>query len=180
MNRTVRLPPPSQTQRGVALIVVLLLLLVVTLLGLASMRGTLLQERMAGNVLARGQAFQAAESALRVAEAYAATKPVVPGDGCSGGVCAMPGAAEAPPWQAAGFWDTAANYRRASAAGVSPVLKYVVEDYGQSESDDCTGSIDMSSSPCANAKQVYRITVLSQATNGAEVMLQSTFEVPVP
>ncbi len=144
------------------------------------MRGTLLQERMAGNVLARGQAFQAAEAALREAEVFAATKPLLPDDGCTGGLCAMPGAGDAPAWQAAGFWDTAANYLLASEAGSSPELKYVVEDYGQSESDDCTGSIDMSASPCANAKQVYRITVLSQAANGAEVMLQSTFEVPVP
>lgn len=180
MSRHVRVPVRARAQRGVALIVVLLLLLVVTLLGLASMRGTLLQERMAANVRARGQAFQAAEAALREAETYAAAMPLVPDDGCDNGVCAMPGAADAPAWQAAGFWDTAANYRVAGEAGSNPELKYVVEDYGQSESDDCTASIDMSASPCTNVKQVYRITVLSQADDGAEVMLQSTFEVPVP
>lgn len=180
MSRQPRVPGRSAAQRGVALIVVLLLLLVVTLLGLASMRGTLLQERMAGNVLARGEAFQAAEAVLREAEIYAATKPLVPGSGCDKGVCAMPEGGAAPAWQAAGFWDTATNYRVANAeiGGFKP--KYVIEDYGQSESNDCTGSVDMSASPCANAKQVYRITVMSHAPSGAEVMLQSTFEVPVP
>lgn len=180
MSGQPHIPQRPSAQRGIALVVVLLLLLVVTLLGLAAMRGTLLQERMAGNVVARAQAFQAAEAILREAEAFAATKPVVPGAGCQGGVCAMPTAGAAPAWQASGFWDTAANYRVASSAisGIQP--KYVIEDYGQSETDTCTGSIDMSASPCTNAKQTYRITVLSQAPNGAEVMLQSTFEVPVP
>lgn len=180
MSRQPRVSGRQAAQRGVALIVVLLLLLVVTLLGLASMRGTLLQERMAGNVLARGEAFQAAEAVLREAELFAATKPLIPGAGCKDGVCAMAEGGAAPAWQASGFWAIATNYRVANAkiGGFQP--KYVVEDYGQSESADCTGSIDMSASPCSNAKQVYRITVLSHAPNGAEVMLQSTFEVPVP
>ena len=39
--------PSSRPQRGAALIVVLMLLLVVTLLGLASMRDAIMQERMA-------------------------------------------------------------------------------------------------------------------------------------
>jgi type IV pilus assembly protein PilX len=58
-----------RVQRGVAIVVVLLLLLIVTLLGLAGIRGAMLQERMAANAYARAQAFQAAEGALRQAEA---------------------------------------------------------------------------------------------------------------
>ncbi|MGD6484782.1 PilX N-terminal domain-containing pilus assembly protein, partial [Xanthomonas citri pv. citri] len=42
----------ASRQRGIALVVTLLLLLIVTLLGLAAMRGTLLQERMAANAMA--------------------------------------------------------------------------------------------------------------------------------
>lgn len=180
MNRPFELAARPSAQRGVALIVVLILLLVVTLLGLASMRGTLLQERMAGNVVARGQAFQAAEAVLREAEAFAATQPTLPDSGCTNGVCAMPGAGDPPAWEADGFWDTTGNYRLASEEIGDIQPRYVVEDYGQSESAACTGSVDMSASPCTNAKQVYRITVLSRAANGAEVMLQSTYEVPVP
>lgn len=55
-------------QRGVALVVALVLLLVVTVLGLASMRGTSLQERMSANMYDRSLAFQRSEAALRVAE----------------------------------------------------------------------------------------------------------------
>ena len=47
-------------QRGVTLVVALMLLLAVTLLGLASMRGTGMQERMSANLYDRAIAFQAA------------------------------------------------------------------------------------------------------------------------
>lgn len=56
------------SQRGVALVVALVLLLVATLIGLASVRGTNLQERMSANMYDRSLAFQRAESALRAAE----------------------------------------------------------------------------------------------------------------
>jgi type IV pilus assembly protein PilX len=55
-------------QRGVALVVALVLLVVATLIGLASVRGTNLQERMSANMYDRSLAFQRAESALRAAE----------------------------------------------------------------------------------------------------------------
>jgi type IV pilus assembly protein PilX len=55
-------------QQGVALVVALVLLLVVTVLGLASMRGTSLQERMSANMYDRSLAFQRSEAALRAAE----------------------------------------------------------------------------------------------------------------
>ncbi|WP_372015311.1 pilus assembly PilX family protein [Pseudoxanthomonas sp. 10H] len=55
-------------QRGASLVVVLVLLLVMTLLGLAVLRGTLLEERMSANMYDRSLAFQQAESALREAE----------------------------------------------------------------------------------------------------------------
>jgi len=51
-------------QRGMALVVSLILLITVTLVGLAGMRGTILQERMAGGAYDRETGFQAAEAAL--------------------------------------------------------------------------------------------------------------------
>lgn len=56
-------------QRGSALIVSLVMLLLLTLIGVAGMKDTLLQEKMVGNVRDREIALQAAESALRAAEA---------------------------------------------------------------------------------------------------------------
>lgn len=55
-------------QSGVVLAVSLILLLVVTLIAVSSMRGTMLEEKMAGNSLDRNLAFQSTESAVREAE----------------------------------------------------------------------------------------------------------------
>lgn len=61
--------PQRMAQQGVALIIALVLLVVITLMGLAGMQNTTLQERMSGNMYDRSLAMQAAEAALRAAEA---------------------------------------------------------------------------------------------------------------
>ena len=55
-------------QQGAALVVALILLVVATLIGLASSRNTVLQERMSSNSYDRSMAFQRSEAALRFAE----------------------------------------------------------------------------------------------------------------
>lgn len=57
-------------QRGVALAVSLFLLILVTLIGLAAIRGTTIQQRMTANFYDREIAFQSAEAGLRAGEAY--------------------------------------------------------------------------------------------------------------
>lgn len=57
-----------QRQRGAVLIVGLIMLLLLTMIGLASIRGSDLQERMAGNMRDRNLAFQSAEAVLREGE----------------------------------------------------------------------------------------------------------------
>ncbi|HYL88943.1 MAG TPA: PilX N-terminal domain-containing pilus assembly protein [Burkholderiales bacterium] len=56
-------------EQGAALVVALMFLIILTLLGLATMTGTTLEERMAGNSRDYNVALQAAEAALRDAEA---------------------------------------------------------------------------------------------------------------
>lgn len=51
-------------QRGVALVVALVLLLMLTILGVASMSGSIMQERMAGNVNLQAWAFEAASAGV--------------------------------------------------------------------------------------------------------------------
>lgn len=60
----------AKSQRGAVLIVGLVMLLLLTVIGLASIRGSELQERMAGNMRDHNQAFQASEAALRYGESY--------------------------------------------------------------------------------------------------------------
>lgn len=55
-------------QRGVALPIGLIILMVMTIIGVAAIQTTSLDEKMAGNETDRNRAFQAAEAALRDAE----------------------------------------------------------------------------------------------------------------
>jgi type IV pilus assembly protein PilX len=59
---------PLHRQAGMALITGLIFMVVLTLLALAAMRTTTLEERMSGNARDRDLAFQSAEAALRAGE----------------------------------------------------------------------------------------------------------------
>jgi len=64
-----RMLESGRDQRGSILIVSLMMLLMLTLMGLAALQTTTLEEKMAGNASEQGSAFQGAEEALRFAEA---------------------------------------------------------------------------------------------------------------
>jgi len=57
-----------KSESGSALIISLVFLLMLTMIGIASIQDSTLQERMSGNERDRNLAFQAAEAALRVGE----------------------------------------------------------------------------------------------------------------
>lgn len=65
---------PVPNQRGAVLIVALIMLLLLTIIGLSSMRGTSLQENMAGNMRDSNLALQASEAALRLGEDEVVTR----------------------------------------------------------------------------------------------------------
>lgn len=76
------------SQRGVVLIVGLVMVLLITIVGLSAIRGTGLQESMAGNMRDRNMAFQSAESALRFGESIVSiTVKTVPAFDCTAGLC---------------------------------------------------------------------------------------------
>lgn len=62
-------------QSGVALVVALILLVLVTLVGLAAIRGTTMQQQMTSNFYDREQAFQGTEAALRAAASIISVTP---------------------------------------------------------------------------------------------------------
>lgn len=69
-------------QRGVALVVALILLVVITLVGLAAVRGTIMQQKMASNLYDRQIAFQGAEAAMRAAAALVGSNPGIIARNC--------------------------------------------------------------------------------------------------
>ena len=71
-----------RAQRGIALVVALILLLLITLVGLAAMRGTLMQQKMSSNLYDRQVALQNAEAALRAATAQISTTPTLVWHNC--------------------------------------------------------------------------------------------------
>lgn len=73
---------PSR-QQGAVLAVALIFLLILTLLGVSSMKSTLLEEKMAGNMRDQSLAFQAAEAALRDGEAFIETLASTGGFKCT-------------------------------------------------------------------------------------------------
>ncbi|PJK06473.1 hypothetical protein CO612_02530 [Lysobacteraceae bacterium NML71-0210] len=165
-------------QSGVALMVVLILLLIVTVLGLASMRGTLLQERMAGASYARSVAFNAAEVALLQGESVAANKPVVPGAGCVSGVCAIPKPGDRPVWEASGFWNGSGPQTVALDAGKyhGASAKYIVQYMGESGTLDSTPLDLGTAAPPRPAGKVYMVVAQASLPNNTEVVLQSIYK----
>ncbi|HEY8328427.1 MAG TPA: PilX N-terminal domain-containing pilus assembly protein [Rhodanobacter sp.] len=75
-------PSRRADQRGVALVVALILLVVITLVGLAAVRGTIMQQKMASNLYDRQVAFQSAEAAMRAAAALVSTNPGIIARNC--------------------------------------------------------------------------------------------------
>lgn len=76
---------PRHAQRGAALIVALILLIVITLVGLAAIGTTILQNKAASNQYDRQVAFQSAEAAMRVATALAPNSPALIARNCQTG-----------------------------------------------------------------------------------------------
>lgn len=158
-----------KTQRGIALVVALVLLIAVTLVGLAAIRGTSLQEKMAGNLQDRNIALQNAEAALRVAANRIAATNAVIWRNCAiaGTVCdANPVAAA----DAANAWQTVAtgDYTKSSVAFSQP--EYVVENMGLWPDPDSTTGVQLSGSAGQYGAQgtsttvnYFRVTARSSA-----------------
>ena len=180
MNRMPRPLRSPRAQRGVALAVVLILLLVMTLLALASLRGTLMEERMSANLMDRSLGFQAAEAALREGEALAAVKPPVPAAGCSNGICAKVDPAASPRWQDETVWSNA-RVAVVNLGGITARPKFFIELLADNvpARGSCTTSEDVSpDATCSGTEHRYRITARSEAAGRATVILQSNYAVP--
>ena len=99
-------------QHGAALAVSLILLLVLTLLGVAGMQSTIMEEKMAGNMRDKALAFQASESGLINGERHSQNllslaSPFVAN--CTGGLC-VPSSSATPVWEGPNVnWTTATN-----------------------------------------------------------------------
>ena len=177
----------SKNQRGATLLTVLLLLLIMTLIALATMRGTLMQERMSGNLNDRSQSFQAAEEALRDVERLLllpANRDAIwnwneaalaSGDfSCMGGngFCPSPDDNAPERWTVEANWVNLAN--GPTVNGVQ--TQFMVEFMGDWPSwRDCDKVLPQDAA-CMTPR--YRISVRSDNDNRSQTVLQSNFAAP--
>lgn len=164
-----------QKQKGAVLIIALVMLLILTVLGVAVMESSVIEERMAGNAIDRNRAFQAAEATLRIAEDRIAglTAQPIPSDTVGSFVHTLgaPSSSNTSWWTDAN-WDWAdgqeANLSAAGWTDLSNNPRYVIEQYDFV----CDGAITPVLSEC---KIAYRITAHAWGARNATVTLQSLY-----
>ncbi len=168
-------------QSGVSLVIVLVLLVAMSLLGIAILRSTAMQERMSANLRDRSLAFQATEAAIRFAQnevlgggAWDITVPT-PADCTNLSICpANTVVADNDP-----IWRNVpgASFNSA-AAGLGAAPQYWIEFLGLGPGRK--GACDQLPPTLDCFSPMYRITARSRSAGRADVVLQSTVISRIP
>lgn len=193
MRPTLPIDTAPWRERGTALIMALAFLLLLTIIGISALGTSTLEEKMAGNTRDRNLAFQAAESALLLAESWLAAN----GSGLvvntatytqglyKPNIC--PGAATVsttPVWDCV-TWTSTANLvvfpntptggtLGAQVQGVSTQPKYIIEQFNPTPAP--AGSPGGTPQTCT-----YRITARGTGgSNFSVAMLQSMYQLQCP
>lgn len=175
-------------QRGATLIVAMILLMIMSLLGAASLRGTLMQERMSSNTYDRDLAFQTAEAGLRMgewqAENWVKNKTTPPWPSCATPntrglyktdpqLCPIPLWKKPEPGSAGSFWHDASGDGgeiKFNNSGLSLAPYYIVELIA--EGAPCQMDKPDTGKHCRR----FRITARSRTSDGrSHVVLQSIY-----
>ncbi len=189
----------ASTQRGAVLITGLIFLVILMLIGTTAMQGTLLEEKMAGNLRDETLAFQAAEAALRSGERFLeqVTIPEFNGSdglyyyadcwgsesgagdeasdtaGSTGNACAP----ENPATWSASDWSDAAKTRSAEIEtdGVASQPRYFIEQLPNISLMGNSGSAQQSGS--LQTASIFRIVARGVGGNDTTAaILQSTYQ----
>lgn len=170
-------------QRGAVLIVGLVMVLLITIVGLSAIRGTGLQESMAGNMRDRNLAFQAAESALRMGESFVSINvKTLPAFDCTNGLCRDQ---EIVPSNSVRYWkeeeweDIAVGVVL-ELAGVADEPRVIVEeldsDMGSCAANEGSG-VGVGSLTMVGDCIPYRISALGYgADQNTQVIVQSAYK----
>ncbi len=179
INRNHRLQRASQ--KGVALVMSMVFLLILTLIGVAAMSTSALEERMAGNMVDKNYALQAAESALLAGELWIINQGVLPGfsppqpnDGLH-----LPSTGQYPVWdETTGVWAGTDVINYVGLGKVKTQPKFIIEYMGKSPTSKAKGTGSGYGAASNPEIDVFRITARGTGgTNDAVTMVQSTFEI---
>jgi type IV pilus assembly protein PilX len=123
--------PFPRSQRGAVLIIGLIMLLLMTIVALSSVRGSNMQELMAGSMRNQQMSFQAAESGLRAGEAAAwganILDPEIQPPTLAGYSLELPNGASASYWQTLSWDSTNSVDSLIALAGQTVTPRYAVE-----------------------------------------------------
>ena len=181
------LRPPLKSQSGAVLIVGLIMVLLMTIVGLAAIRGSSLQEMMASNLRDRNLAFQAAEAGLRAGESRVRPEVEVlpPFDSTQAGFqpdLNQPTRTPVVQWDAADWASGTHSMLTAMGLDVASQPRYVVEQLVVSalEAAAAEGSgIDLASMDGAGVipPELFRITSRGVGgTTDADAVVQSVYK----
>ncbi|MFC3156774.1 pilus assembly PilX family protein [Gilvimarinus japonicus] len=162
----------QKLQSGATLLVGLIMVLLISIIGLSAIRGSGLQEQMAGNMRDKQLAFQSSEAALRQAEA-AATPSVI---GAQVGFTDSLGESGLAFWQDLTNWNSFTTQYTGTIDHVSEQPHYLVEEVTFFSSGLEGSAVDLASLLAKDIERRYRVT--SHAAGGstdARVIVQSGF-----
>lgn len=170
----------NHQQRGMVLLVALVMVVLMSLIAVASIKGSNLQEAMSGGMRDRNMAFQAAESALRKAENTVVTTNVGAlaiqnKDGYFVDLNKSSTTPRPTEWTLNDWKDDGLQLSGIEKVSVQPFV--VTEQLSYSGNVINSGDgIDFISQERNTEYQFYRITVrASGLTENTEVILQSTY-----
>ncbi len=177
MARTRQRGQRVRRETGAALVVALLLLVVLTIIGIAAMQTTRMEERMAGNTRDLNLAFQGAEAALRDGEARIRARAFRP-DTCSTAPCEFwqPGTLPPLEQQADSWWKNTDQTQEYGQPGVDELTelaedpRYVIESIGFVPDSLTVGH------GVPEGRDFFEITARATGGSGrANTVVQSTF-----
>ena len=160
-------------QKGAVLVVALLLLLVITLVSVASMQRSVLQERMTANLYERQLAVQQVEAALRSAENWVAAQLPDPRNQIPDNAWFydVPVVADIDRWQEpATIWREAPVINDDMASSAQYFIEYLGE-WPSPTSPDCASSTTIETD-CLSP--TFRITARNMVTPGTPEVLMQT------
>lgn len=168
-------PSVSRRQQGISLLVVLLLLLVMSVLGIAVLRSSALQERMSANLYDRNLALQAAERALALGRQHLAGSGAATMDATAinMSLCASQSICPIGTAQAGATWRAVTpDFGAGNPYVPDTPAEYWIEYLGENQAYMETGGT-IPASATANIGPMFRITARSQAPGRASVVLQT-------
>ena len=165
-------PPPVTRESGVALVVGLIVLTVLTLLAVTGMSTTQMEERMAGNYRDRTLAFQAAESALRDAEAFLQQANLPVFNGSQPGLINLVAGSGSTEYWTNFDWTNNSQQASTSLSDLNSQARYVIE-----ELPAIPAATESQKFGALREQNVYKVTARATGGSGtAVVILQSTIQ----